>query len=81
MIEKTTKAINFFFTFSCEVMQRAQCSLQVSFILATPPPPAYPKFVVTQKYNAQGKVNLTSRQSFFYYHYYYYNFFKFLFVV
>ena len=65
MIEKTTKAINFFFTFSCEVMQRAQCSLQVSFILASPPPPAYPKFVVTQKYNAQGKVNLTSRQSFF----------------
>ena len=53
MIEKTTKAINFFFTFSCEVMQRAQCSLQVSFILASPPPPpAYPKFVVTQKYNA-----------------------------
>ena len=51
MIEKTTKAINFFFTFSCEVMQRAQCSLQVSFILASPPP-AYPKFAVTQKYNA-----------------------------
>ena len=46
MTKKTTRAIIFFFTFSCEVMQGAQCSLQVSFILATPPP-AYPKFIVT----------------------------------